>query len=419
MSTLPCNRKLVVFVVAASVLCFSTPLTQAITGEQLTLTPQTLNYGNIAVGSHLNQMVTMTNSGTTTITITGRVKNAPEFWLNRIKFPVTLSPGRSLRFGINFQPTVAGPASGTFALVSNTSNSYVVNVSGTGVLGLAANPASINFGSVQVGIQQSTSEVLTNASATSLTISQASVTGAGFGITGLTAPVSLNPGQNFTFTVTFKPQSSGALSGSIVLNLKSGSSLTIPLAGGGAATGQLTVSPASANFGTVTVGTSKSMPATLTATGASVTINSGSLINSEFSVSGLSLPLTLAAGQSASFTLSFSPNTSGTATGNTSFVSNAVNSPAQQSLSGIGSVPVAHSVSLSWTPNSPPVAGYNVYRGAASTGPFARINSTLDATAAYSDSNVQSGQTYYYVVTAVNSSGLESSYSSAVQAVIP
>lgn len=419
MSTLPCSRKLAVFVVAASLLCFATPFTQAATGEQLTLTPQALNYGNVAVGSHLNQMVTMTNSGTTTITITGRIKNAPEFWLNRIKFPVTLSAGRSLKFGINFQPTVAGAATGSFAFVSSTNNSYVVNVSGTGVLGLAANPASVNFGTAPVGIQQSTSEVLTNSSASSLTISQASVTGAGFGISGLTPPVSLSPGQNFTFTVTFKPQSSGAATGSITLTLKSGSGLTIPLAGGGSATGQLTVSPATANFGTVTVGTSKSIPATLTASGASVTISSGSLINSEFSVTGLSLPLTLAAGQTASFTLSFTPTTSGTTTGSTSFVSNASNSPAQQSLSGTGSAAVAHSVSLSWTPNSPPVAGYNVYRGGASTGPFSRINSTLDVTSAYSDSNVQSGQTYYYVVTAVNSSGLESSYSSPVQAVIP
>jgi fibronectin type 3 domain-containing protein len=37
----------------------------------------------------------------------------------------------------------------------------------------------------------------------------------------------------------------------------------------------------------------------------------------------------------------------------------------------------------------------------------------------YSDSTVQSGKTYYYVTTAVDSSGAESSYSSQVQAVIP
>jgi fibronectin type 3 domain-containing protein len=47
------------------------------------------------------------------------------------------------------------------------------------------------------------------------------------------------------------------------------------------------------------------------------------------------------------------------------------------------------------------------------------INSSLDSTTAYNDSTVVSGQTYYYVVTAVNASSLESGYSNQVQAVIP
>ena len=35
------------------------------------------------------------------------------------------------------------------------------------------------------------------------------------------------------------------------------------------------------------------------------------------------------------------------------------------------------------------------------------------------DGSVQSGQTYYYVVTAVDTSGTESAYSNQVQAAIP
>ena len=121
----------------------------------------------------------------------------------------------------------------------------------------------------------------------------------------------------------------------------------------------------------------------------------------------------------ASFTLSFTPNASGGATGSASFVSNASNSPIQELFAGTGSVPVNHSVTLSWNPDSSPVAGYNVYRGSASAGPFSRINSALDVTTGFNDANVQSGQTYYYAVTAVNSSGLESGYSNSVRAVIP
>jgi len=63
--------------------------------------------------------------------------------------------------------------------------------------------------------------------------------------------------------------------------------------------------------------------------------------------------------------------------------------------------------------------GYNVYRGTVQTGPFQKINSTLDASTNYTDSTVVSGATYYYVTTEVNAQGQESSYSNEVEAAIP
>jgi fibronectin type 3 domain-containing protein len=65
------------------------------------------------------------------------------------------------------------------------------------------------------------------------------------------------------------------------------------------------------------------------------------------------------------------------------------------------------------------VVGYNTYRGIVSGGPYTRINSALYTAPFSTDSTVQAGQTYYYVTTAVDSSGLESAYSNQVQAVVP
>src|SRR3954471_13661070 len=81
--------------------------------------------------------------------------------------------------------------------------------------------------------------------------------------------------------------------------------------------------------------------------------------------------------------------------------------------------PVAHDVNLSWIASSSPVAGYNIYRGNQSSGPFARINSLLDTATVYTDGSVVSGQMYYYVTTAVDSTGAESGYSNLAQALIP
>jgi fibronectin type 3 domain-containing protein len=53
-----------------------------------------------------------------------------------------------------------------------------------------------------------------------------------------------------------------------------------------------------------------------------------------------------------------------------------------------------------------------------SGGPYAQMTS-MDASAAYTDNTVSGGQTYYYVVTSVDSSGTESAYSNQAKAVVP
>jgi fibronectin type 3 domain-containing protein len=65
------------------------------------------------------------------------------------------------------------------------------------------------------------------------------------------------------------------------------------------------------------------------------------------------------------------------------------------------------------------VAGYNVYRGTVSGGPYSQINSSLQSGTSYTDDTVAAGETFYYVTTAVDSSGLESDYSNQAEAVIP
>ena len=81
-------------------------------------------------------------------------------------------------------------------------------------------------------------------------------------------------------------------------------------------------------------------------------------------------------------------------------------------------VAAPHSVSLSWSPStSSGISYYNVYRGTVSGGPYSLLKNNGNSTL-YADSNVQSGATYYYVTTAVDSSGVESADSNEAQAVI-
>jgi len=385
--------------------------------------PASVSFGSVQVGTNQAQNITLTNSGSSTVTISQASASGSGFSLSGISTPLTLGAGSSTTFTATFNPNAAGAVTGSVAITSTASNpSLNVGLSGTGVTAatLAASPTSIGFGSVQVGNSQSQTERLTNSGGTILHIATATVTGAGFSTNGLGVPTTLNAGQSLTFNVTFTPSAGGAANGSLTLTADgSVPNLSVALSGTGTTPGQLSVRPATANFGSVTVGANQKQSGSLTASGASVTISSISSSDPEFTLTGLSLPVTLAAGQSAPFTWTFAPQASGAASATITFTSNATNPPVTAALTGTGTAAPQHTVSLSWAASTSTVVGYNVYRGTQSGGPYAVLNSAADASTTYTDSTVQAGQTYYYVVTAVDGSGNESVNSNQAQAVVP
>jgi Abnormal spindle-like microcephaly-assoc'd, ASPM-SPD-2-Hydin len=191
-----------------------------------------------------------------------------------------------------------------------------------------------------------------------------------------------------------------------------------PTGGGNTPTGSLTVAPMSMNFGSVTVGSSKNQTGSLAAASAGVTVSTASWNGNGFSVSGISFPVTIAAGQSVPFTVTFAPQVTGASSGTIAFVSDATTSAGSVSLSGTGQQTIQHSVTLNWNPSPSSPQGYYVYRGATSGGPYTRL-SPLESGLSYVDTAVTSGQTYYYAVTAVGAGNLESAYSNEASAVIP
>jgi hypothetical protein len=183
--------------------------------------------------------------------------------------------------------------------------------------------------------------------------------------------------------------------------------------------GTLSVSPQSVAFGNVLIGTSTKQSVTWSnSTSASITVSSVGITGTGFSQAGAALPFTLASGQSSSITVTFAPQNSGSVSGALQISSNASNPSVSVALSGTGTT-VQHSVDVNWGASTSTVAGYNVYRGTVSGGPYSKINTTLIAGLTFTDNTVSSGATYYYVVTAVAADGTESSFSSQVQAVIP
>ena len=96
-----------------------------------------------------------------------------------------------------------------------------------------------------------------------------------------------------------------------------------------------------------------------------------------------------------------------------------VNGANVTSVNFTASPQVTHTVGLSWIASTSVVAGYNVYRSTVSGQSYTRMNGSFVGGLSYLDSSVQNGLTYYYVTTAVDSSGIESVYSNEVSAKIP
>ena len=304
-----------------------------------------------------------------------------------------------------------------------TSAAATLTVSPAPAPAIQVNPTSISFVNAVVSVSSSQALIITNTGTATLTITQVTASGsATFSVSGFSLPLSVNAGKQTTITVTFLPTSVVPASGnlSIVSNAPT-SPTSVGLSGTAiAATLTLGISPTSLSFGNVTTGTSSApQNVTITNTGnANVTISQVSA-SAGYPVNGGSTPVTLSPAQNLILTAQFSPTSTGPISGNISIVSNATGSPALVSLSGTGVAPIQHSVVLTWNASTSSVAGYNVYRGTVSGGPYTKINSALVTALTYTDSTVQNGTTYYYVTTAVDSGGTESVHSNEVSAPIP
>ncbi len=388
------------------------------------------DFGAVQVGSTMITPVAVTNFGRYTLTISQATTSGSGYKFVGPNLPISLSPGTSAKLSVAFDPGTAGAVSGSLTVVYATAwgsrngrfgtAAGALSGTGTGATGYLNAPSSLSFGSIVIGSSQTKALTLSNTGGTSLTISNAAVAGSGFTVNGLAFPYSLAAGASANLSLTFSPTDSGTNSANLAITSNAtNSSVTVPLTGSGTTTsGTIGVTPGSMSFGSVTIGSTQTQRGTVIANGGSVTLSSASSSNSAFAVAGLTLPMTLAAGQSAPFTLTFAPTAAGTATASISFF--ASNSTSASETATGSAVTVQHIVDLSWNASaSTPVAGYNVYRATSPTGSYSRINSVLNASMNYSDSTVESGQTYYYATTAVDSTGAESTYSNKVQAAIP
>jgi Abnormal spindle-like microcephaly-assoc'd, ASPM-SPD-2-Hydin len=392
----------------------------------LSFSPSSANFGSVTTGTSQTLSVTIKNTGRAAVKISGESIHATGFSLSGLAVPRTISGGTSTVFSVKFAPTSTGLFSGYISFTGNfTTGSVQYPVSGTGVKpgAVSATPSSVSFGTVATGTTNSQTVQLKNTGSSSVTISSAAVSGTGFKISGITVPLTLAASQTKSFTVSFGPTASGSVTGSVTIRSDaSNPTYTMALSGtGGSATRTISLSASSLNFGNEVVGGSIPLGVAVKNTGnSSLTISQVAITGAGFGISGGFIGATIAAGQTAEMTVVFAPKVTGSVTGKVTITSTATNSPNSVSVTGTGISSTSHSVTLNWTASSSTgVVGYYVYRSTTSGTSYSRLNSSPSSAIKYTDGTVSSGTTYYYVVTAVNSSGTESAKSGQVTAVVP
>ncbi len=342
-------------------------------GSQLTFldrTQQNYVFGDVPVGTPETLDGSIANIGNQPFTINGPfpansifVETTQE---NVCTAPAgstpgtTIASGSSCDLGYTFTPPSDGPFTDSGTLVTTpvtlvgSSGGGAIQLDGTGE-GTAQGPqpvltpAMINFGRVTVG---STSAVqiatLGNTGGVPQGISSFGFFGpnaSSFSETN-TCGASLAAGASCTISITCTPSTAGALSANLGANFPSPEpqeSIALTCTGAAAAAPQAALTPATANFGNVTSGTtSAAQTFTLTNGGnAPLTISGITLTGTDASdfAETTACGSTLAAGASCTIAVTFTASATGSFSASLSVVDNSSGSPQTSSLTGTGTVP--------------------------------------------------------------------------------
>lgn len=202
----------------------------------VTLSPSSLTFSSQIVGTtSAVQSVTLTNSGTATLSITSISVTGDFAETNACGNSV--SAGSNCTVNVTFTPTATGSRSGSVSIVDNASGSpHTVNLTGTGQApgpGVSLSTSSLTFSSQIVGTTSAAQSVtLTNSGNASLIITSISATG-DFGESD-NCDGAVAAGAACTINVTFTPSMSGTRLGTISISDNAANTpQTIGLTGGG------------------------------------------------------------------------------------------------------------------------------------------------------------------------------------------
>ncbi|MEV7391359.1 choice-of-anchor D domain-containing protein [Streptomyces sp. NPDC091215] len=357
-------------------------------GPVLNTDPASLSFAATVVGSSATaQTVKVTNSGTTSATVSG-VSATGDF--SQTNNCATLAVGASCTVTVGFKPTTGGSRTGNLTVTSNANNSpTVVTLAGSGIdsttniaAGRPAAASSSNspyvasnltdpdastywestngsfpqWAQVDLGQYYSVGKVVlklppaTAWSARTQTLSvQGSTDGSSFSTIKASAGYTFDPNANGnTATITFSAATARYVRVNITANTGWNaaqlSDFEVFPSDGGSSPATLSASPTSLSYPTQALNTASSaQTVTVTNTGTAAATVSGITASGDFSQTD-TCGTSIAAGASCTVAVTFTPTASGTRTGDLSIASNASNGTTTVALTGTGAGTVSRNL---------------------------------------------------------------------------
>lgn len=323
------------------------------------VSPTSLTFASTTTGtSSATQTVTLSNTGSAALAVNGISFSSTDFIRSGGSCVAggSVAAGGSCSIGVAFSPTTAGSKTGTLSITHNATGSpSSIGLSGTAtapaVAAPAVTPAALNFGAVNIGVQSANQSVtVSNSGTAAMQLSSIVSTNMVFGVSGGTCGAGTTVsagGGSCTVSLWFTPASTGAASGTLnIVHSASASPLTVALSGSGTtpAAPLAQLAPTSLSY-SQTVGTrSTAQTLTLSNTGIAPltisTINLSGAAAVDYSLqpaSTCSAGGTVAAGNSCSLAVTFTPGSTGSRNASLAIThSDAARSPSTASLAGNG-----------------------------------------------------------------------------------
>jgi hypothetical protein len=297
-----------------------------VTPTDIDVSPTSHNYGNVLVGTNAARTFAIRNLGGADLQVSASTlvgTDAGQFAITQGAAPFTVAAGATHNLDVRFAPTSGGPKSATLRLTSNDPDESPIDVVLTGTATTApeidVTPTAQNYGLVVINTTSSRTFAVRNTGSADLHVTTATLVGGDavlFGITSGGAPFTVAPGATQNITVAFTPTTTGPKATTLRLanDDQDESLVDVALSGTGSVLSpEISVTPASHNYGTQGVGSSVTQSFTISNTGTGdLTVGASTLTGpnaSEFAFVSGQAGFTIAPGATNVIQVRFTPTT--------------------------------------------------------------------------------------------------------------